>query len=102
MGDIDDDDSAPEGLTVEECQGRCLEDAKCECVSFQPSNGKCWKRGGPVDPAKFGYDAKYEVYVKCDGPCPGGDETTPEPGNTTDDNSTGEDTTTFMPDNNTT
>jgi formylglycine-generating enzyme required for sulfatase activity len=59
--EIDDDQSAPVGLTVSECQDHCSADKDCECVTQQISNGKCWKRKA-CNPAGFAGD-KFNVYV---------------------------------------
>merc|ERR1712216_68287 len=63
--DIDTDRTAPEDLTVADCQARCDDDAECECVVFEPRRGKCWRRGA-CEPQSFSRDTRGEVdtYVK--------------------------------------
>jgi len=67
--DIDTDDTAPTGMSVNSCEARCDGDASCDCVAFRPSDGKCWKRAACV-PAKFGTDSLYDTYVKVSAPPP--------------------------------
>jgi hypothetical protein len=67
--DIDTDDTAPVGLSVDSCEARCDDDAACDCVAFRLSDGKCWKRADCV-PAKFGADSAYDTYVKVAAPTP--------------------------------
>lgn len=61
--EIDSDATAPTGLTVASCEARCDADAACSCVSFQPSIGKCWRRGSCV-PSQFGTDSQFNTHVK--------------------------------------
>lgn len=63
---IDDDDSAPEGISAEDCQSRCDVDGSCGCVTFQPSLGKCWKRSA-CNAAYFVASSGYTVFVKTSG-----------------------------------
>jgi hypothetical protein len=67
--DIDTDDTAPVGLSVDSCEARCDDDAACDCVAFRLSDGKCWKRADCV-PGKFGTDNAYDTYVKVSAPTP--------------------------------
>jgi len=67
--EIDSDSSAPSGLSVVSCEDRCDADSACQCVSFRPSDGKCWKRGNCV-PSQFGADDNYDTYVKTATPSP--------------------------------
>jgi hypothetical protein len=64
--DIDSDDSAPSGLDVAMCEKRCDADEACDCVSFRPSDGKCWKRSA-CDPDEFEADSNFDTYVKSSG-----------------------------------
>lgn len=64
--DIDNDSSAPTGHSVDTCEERCDFDAQCDCVTFRPSDGKCWKRSACV-PQQFGSDSSYATYVKASG-----------------------------------
>jgi len=63
--DIDTDDTAPSGLTPQQCEERCSADANCACVTQERATGKCWKRGN-CDPSKWvsDYNAGYNVYMK--------------------------------------
>lgn len=61
--DIDSDGTAPAGLSVADCEACCDGDAACDCVTFRPSDGKCWKRTACV-PAKFGADGSFDTYAK--------------------------------------
>jgi len=67
--EIDSDSSAPSGLSVESCKSRCDQDGACECVSFRPADGKCWKRAQCV-PSQFGSDGNFNTYVKKGSPTP--------------------------------
>ena len=62
--DIDDDQSAPSGLSVARCQARCDSDAACSCVTFRPKDGSCWKRAG-CEAGSFAEanDGQFDVYV---------------------------------------
>lgn len=61
--EIDSDATAPTGQTIESCEGRCNADDSCDCVSFRPADGKCWRRSACV-PAEFGSDGNFNTYVK--------------------------------------
>lgn len=61
--EIDSDSTAPTGLTVASCESRCDSDGVCDCVSFRPADGKCWKRADCV-PSEFGADSNFDTYVK--------------------------------------
>lgn len=67
--EIDSEDTAPSGLTVSSCEDRCNYDNACSCVSFRPSDGKCWKRGNCI-PSLFGSDSHFNTYVKSSSPSP--------------------------------
>ena len=67
--EIDSESTAPSGLSVDSCEARCNVDASCECVSFRPADGKCWKRGA-CQPSQFGSDSSFNTYVKSGGPSP--------------------------------
>jgi hypothetical protein len=60
--EIDTDQTAPTGLTPDQCIDRCKKDGRCGCVTFQQSNGKCWKRGECV-PTQFAKSGNYDAYV---------------------------------------
>jgi len=74
--EIDTNTDAPVGLSVDLCKERCTADAQCSCVTYKPSEGKCWKRA-QCNPSAFadGYST-YDVYVKESG----GSPPTPTPG----------------------
>jgi len=74
--EIDTDDTAPINLDVSSCESRCDADDACSCVSFRPSDGKCWKRSS-CNPSEFGVDADYNTFVK-QSPAPA-PQPTPEP-----------------------
>eukprot|EP00929_Paragymnodinium_shiwhaense_P092119 TRINITY_DN519_c0_g1_i3.p1 TRINITY_DN519_c0_g1~~TRINITY_DN519_c0_g1_i3.p1 ORF type:complete len:348 (-),score=39.55 TRINITY_DN519_c0_g1_i3:251-1186(-) len=63
--DIDTDETAPSGLTPQQCEERCSADASCACVTQERATGKCWKHGN-CDPSKWvsDYTAGYNVYMK--------------------------------------
>merc|ERR1712232_854179 len=66
--DIDDTNSAPSGLSPQQCQDRCSVDVRCSCVTWERSSGKCWKRSdcfpsGWTSP----YNNGFNVYMKVDG-----------------------------------
>eukprot|EP00929_Paragymnodinium_shiwhaense_P041198 TRINITY_DN2140_c0_g1_i1.p1 TRINITY_DN2140_c0_g1~~TRINITY_DN2140_c0_g1_i1.p1 ORF type:complete len:336 (+),score=39.72 TRINITY_DN2140_c0_g1_i1:120-1010(+) len=63
--DIDNDATAPSGLTPQQCEDRCSADASCMCVSQERATGKCWKRGN-CNPNQWvsNYNAGYNVYMK--------------------------------------
>jgi len=67
--EIDDDSSAPVGLTTESCEARCGDDESCDCVAFRPSDGKCWKRKA-CNPDNFGDDDNFNTFVKPYTPSP--------------------------------
>lgn len=67
--EIDDDSSAPSGLSEDLCKARCDDDSSCDCVSFMPSEGKCWKRTAcSID--QCGDDGEYSTFVKTSSPAP--------------------------------
>merc|ERR1712046_49532 len=66
---IDDDDSAPVGLSAEECQERCEDDANCGCASYELDSGKCWKRADCVQ-TEFDNMDGYSVFIKISKPSP--------------------------------
>lgn len=61
--DIDSDQTAPTGVSVQQCQQRCTEDGACSCVTYEPQSGKCWKRANCVA-SGWAYDNNYDVYMK--------------------------------------
>merc|ERR1712070_507443 len=61
--------AAPAGLTVDACQARCDADSECGCVTFRPSNGKCWKRAA-CEANEFADDDQYVTYVSSRAPAP--------------------------------
>lgn len=62
-------DAAPAGLTVDACQARCDANTDCECVTFQPSNGKCWMRAA-CNASEFATNDRYVTYVSSREPAP--------------------------------
>jgi len=76
--EIDSDSSAPVGLNEDSCKARCDADAACDCVAFQPSAGKCWKRKSCV-PDQFGADGNFNTYVKMHSPAPSPPPPSPTP-----------------------
>lgn len=50
------------GLSVGQCKERCDEDPACSCVTYEPSNQQCWKRG-LCTPNAFESSSEFEVYV---------------------------------------
>lgn len=55
-------DSTPVvGLTVAQCTARCNADVECDCVTFAPNGGECWKRAA-CEPSGFDDDNAYDVY----------------------------------------
>lgn len=76
--EIDSDSTAPTGLLVEACEARCSDDTSCDCASFRPANGKCWKRAS-CDPYAFGSDDDFETFVKKGSPSPSPPAPAPTP-----------------------
>jgi len=68
--EIDGNGSAPEGLSIEQCQKRCDEDNYCDCVTFQRSNGKCWKRASCIESMFADGQNQYDTYVRISKPEP--------------------------------
>jgi len=60
---IDTDDTAPVGLSEYDCKDRCDADSECQCVTFQPSTGQCWKVSN-CSPADFEASDDYSVFIK--------------------------------------
>merc|ERR1712107_298290 len=61
---IGDDTPVPKSSgSIEECKAYCDSDADCSCVTFQPSNGNCWKRSN-CNADEFESDSNYNVYFK--------------------------------------
>eukprot|EP00930_Biecheleria_cincta_P043152 TRINITY_DN29669_c0_g1_i1.p1 TRINITY_DN29669_c0_g1~~TRINITY_DN29669_c0_g1_i1.p1 ORF type:complete len:927 (+),score=116.79 TRINITY_DN29669_c0_g1_i1:22-2781(+) len=63
--EIDNDQQAPEDLTVAACQARCEEDRACECVTYREPGAmpsKCWKRAS-CEPKQFADYNGFAVYV---------------------------------------
>jgi len=60
--DIDDDKSAPSGLTTEQCQARCDADTACGCVTWQSAGGKCWKRS-TCEASQFQASLGFDTFV---------------------------------------
>lgn len=60
---IDDDGTAPSGLSVDACKARCDGDDACGCVSQQVDSGKCWRLKA-CDKTNFESNAAYQTYVK--------------------------------------
>jgi hypothetical protein len=52
-------------ITVDalQCAARCQSDWSCDCVVYQKSNGRCWKRRGCV-PTLFDDGSSYDTYVR--------------------------------------
>ncbi|GMI35654.1 hypothetical protein TeGR_g13029 [Tetraparma gracilis] len=46
-----------------QCAARCQSDWSCDCVVYQKSDGRCWKRQGCV-PTLFDDDSSYDTYVR--------------------------------------
>lgn len=67
--ELDDESSAPSGLSVDGCEARCLEDDACGCVTFRPTDGKCWKRAA-CQPDQFASDSNFDTYVRAGAPDP--------------------------------
>eukprot|EP00929_Paragymnodinium_shiwhaense_P108724 TRINITY_DN75059_c0_g1_i1.p2 TRINITY_DN75059_c0_g1~~TRINITY_DN75059_c0_g1_i1.p2 ORF type:complete len:277 (-),score=59.48 TRINITY_DN75059_c0_g1_i1:131-961(-) len=67
--DLDDDESAPEGLHYQECKDRCTADWQCACVSYKRRTGKCWKRAN-CDPDGWTseFNKGFTVFVKIASP----------------------------------
>lgn len=63
--DMDNDSSAPVNLSRQECEDRCSDDRKCQCVTHFRQSGQCWKRMA-CEPVKWtsGHNIGYNVYVK--------------------------------------
>lgn len=52
-------------FSVSQCQQRCSDDSSCDCVTFRPRDGKCWKRKA-CDPSGWSssHNGGYDVYIK--------------------------------------
>jgi len=61
--DIDSDETAPTGISQADCIERCSDDPECECSTFHPSTGTCWKRG-QCNFLKWAYSLEFEVLSK--------------------------------------
>jgi len=61
--ELDSDHTAPIGLTATACKVLCDADAACDCVTFWPHKGKCWRRNGCV-PSQFDRIDGFDTYVK--------------------------------------
>ena len=55
------DVSPATGLSVSQCTARCDADDQCDCVTFAPEGGKCWKRAS-CEPSLFDDSRAYDVY----------------------------------------
>jgi formylglycine-generating enzyme required for sulfatase activity len=60
------DDAPLTGLTVAQCTARCDADDKCDCVTFAPDGGECWKRAA-CEPSGFDETNAYDVYKRARG-----------------------------------
>jgi hypothetical protein len=62
--DIDTTDT-PTGLTPEQCQDWCTQDAQCGCVTYARQTGRCWRRANCVPSGWTSeYNIGYNVYLK--------------------------------------
>ena len=50
-------------LGPQQCLERCAADWSCDCVVFESSDGRCWKRQG-CNASAFDDDNAYDVYVR--------------------------------------
>jgi hypothetical protein len=76
--DIDTAATAPEGLTVAQCEARCNSDSACECVIYQLNKEKCFKRKS-CDVPKCTSVQAYDCYIKPGAPTPPPTPPTPPP-----------------------
>lgn len=60
---IDDDASAPSGLSADDCKARCDGNNMCGCVNRRVDDGKCWMLKA-CDEQNFEFNAAYQTYVK--------------------------------------
>merc|ERR1712241_1160443 len=61
--EMDIDWNAPTGFSIEDCKQRCDDDDDCDCVTYLPLRGDCWKRSACV-PYLMDQDHTYSTFAK--------------------------------------
>merc|ERR1719379_242418 len=77
-GGVDIDVAGVSGMTPATCAARCDADSTCDCVTFAPASGLCWKRRA-CEEGGWTRDTSYDVYVKPTTPTPAPPPTPPMP-----------------------